>query len=281
MFVKLGDAFIISLIVENSSGARISDDTPLVTFYDTKAKQYWNGISWQTNKFVIYMEYQDNGVYSASFTPDRVGSFVASAKSETYGATQTMKIDVFDESIAKYNWQAGLSFTASHVRTNALPITNPPKVTVNRVFDNTFLNTAGQWENTPAELSMTHIGSNVFTCSFIPSVESDYILTIVDDTYEGMFAITASIAGSDVLPVLIGSNSVLSNNGTDSVVVSEKGIPLPGVSVKIFNPVTKELTGTATTNDSGEWSLLVKPGRYIFMFEKDGYSSAGFERTVT
>lgn len=281
MFVKLGDAFIISLIVENSSGTRISDDAPLVTFYDTKNKQYWNGISWQTNKFVIYMEYQDNGVYSATFTPNRVGTFVASAKSDTYGSTQTLKVDVFDESIAKYDWQVGLSFTASHVRTNGQPTNNPPRITVNRILDNTFLNTVSQWENVPSDLPMIHIGSNVFTFSFIPSVASDYILTIVDETYESMFAITASITGSNVTPVLVSSGSVLSNNGTDSTVVSEKGIPLLGVSIKIFNPVSKELVGTSTTNERGEWSILIKPGRYIFMFEKDSYSSVGFERTVT
>lgn len=281
MFVKLGDSFIMSLIVEDSSGNRITDDSPVVTFYDTKAKQYWNGIAWQANKFIVYMQYQDNGVYIVNFTPDHVGSFIAAAKSNTYDSAQTINVDVYDESIAKYGWQTNVPFIASHTRTNDLPTTTPPTIVVNRIFDNTFLDVASSWSNAPVSLNMTHIGSNVFTFTFAPDISSEYILTVVDDDYEAMFAITVSEAGSDVAPVMVGSSTLLAMDNTDTTVLSNTLVPLQGATIKAYNAVSKEIVSTATTNNLGQWSMLLKPGRYFFMFEKDSYQPSGFERTVS
>lgn len=281
MFVKLGDSFIISLVVEDVNGNRVSDDNPTVVFYNTVTKQYWNGLAWQSARFVMYMEYQDNGVYMTSFTPDRVGSFTAAASSSVYTAAQTLKVDVYDESIAKYDWQTGLAFTASHTRTNGLPTTTPPTIIVNRVFDNTFLDGDAAWSNAPIALNMVHIGANVFTFTFIPDVSSEYMLTIADGSDDSLFAINASVAGSDVLPIIVSSDTLLNNDSSNTAVVSNSGLPLQGATVKLYNLVTKELVASATTDVTGSWSVLVRPGRYYFMFEKDSYEAVGFERTVS
>jgi hypothetical protein len=88
------------------------------------------------------------------------------------------------------------------------------------------------------------------------------------------------VVGDTSAPITVNSSNFLSNNGSDCIVLSDSNTPLTGVQVSAFDFNTKDLIARTVTNQSGQWTLLLKPGQYYFLFEKKGYASVGFERMV-
>jgi hypothetical protein len=136
------------------------------------------------------------------------------------------------------------------------------------------------WVLTDTTLSMPLLSGNVYSYSFSPDTESEYAITITSGEKELFYIIDATTTADDVAPVFIDNTTLRSLDGSDSTTVNDKGEKMPSVSVSVFNTSTKEVVAKTISNSSGEWNMMIKPGEYYFMFEKDGYISVGFERMV-
>ena len=80
--------------------------------------------------------------------------------------------------------------------------------------------------------------------------------------------------------VKISSKTIRGYDGGDTRVCDIGRNGICGVLVKCVEKDTKKMVFSTQTNEHGEWSMIVKPGIYMFVFEKDGYNSIVLERQV-
>ena len=82
-------------------------------------------------------------------------------------------------------------------------------------------------------------------------------------------------------PIVKITNKVFKNqDGTDTTILDSNRNPLPGVRIACYDMKTKDVVAVTQSDPNGEWEMYVRHGSYFFTFEKDGYISVSFERTV-
>ena len=82
-------------------------------------------------------------------------------------------------------------------------------------------------------------------------------------------------------PIVKITNKVFKNqDGTDTTILDSNKNPLPGVKITCYDMKTKDVVAVTQSDSNGAWEMYVKHGSYFFTFEKDGYISVSFERTV-
>jgi hypothetical protein len=277
MFLKLGNSYTISLLVTDINGVRITNDSPYVIIKDIGKGTYWNGISWSGSELDIYLEHTLDGVYQYVFTPDMAGVFEITAKSDTYQSSKVETLEVYEEDFASYQWLTGCEFTIKYPANNADII---PQVQICKDIDKTYWYN-GTWNITPAYENMTALDGGVVVSHFTPDEDSKYYITILDGENETLMILSATAASDNIAPVVVTDKSVQSTDGTDCTITNDSNIPLSGVKISAYDPLTKELISKTASDVKGKWTLILKPGQYYFVFEKDGYTSIGMQRTVS
>lgn len=277
MLIKLGQSYNISLLVTDTNSNRVSNDTPITIIKDIETNKYWNGISWSDTATNIMLSYIDNGVYLYTFNPDKIGTFQISTTSSMYGISKTESIEVYSGDIALYNWVVNNLFTISFADTNNI---GSAKVSIFDTNTNLYFDGVSLWGETPIQIPMFSLEQNIYTCGFTPVSVSLYLITITSGDIQQIYNLNVQSTGDNVQPIVVGSSNLFYNDGTDSVVLSENNLPLVGVQISAYDFSTKELVSRTVTNSDGNWSLVLKPSKYLFMFEKDGYTTVSFERTV-
>lgn len=275
MFIKLGNTYKISLLVTDVNNSRITNDSPYTIIHNLNRNVYWNGISWVNSEFRIYLEHVINGVYQYLFTPDETGLYEIVARSDEYQVSKTETAEVFNEDFASYQWLVGNEFTIKYpVEDTSLQ----PVVKICREEDKTYWD-GTRWIIDPTELQMDILESSVSTYTFTPELEGKYYITIFDGQNDLLMVLQATSVSDTVAPVVVNHTSMKSQDGTNCVLTTESGTPLPGVKISVYDSSNSLVTETASDTNGG-WSLLLKPAKYYFVFEKDGYASVGFTRTV-
>lgn len=138
------------------------------------------------------------------------------------------------------------------------------------------------WVPEKTQIKLLHVCDDLFFFYFLPTIESTYRVTIKEDSgYELTYIIDVKDdVDSNASPVIVNNKTLVSYDGTDTTVVNSSGTPIAGAKVKAFDVSTKKLECETQTNQLGEWSMCIKPGKYFFSFEKDNYVSISFERSV-
>lgn len=276
MFMKVGNTHIISLLVTDINGSRVTNDSPYTVIKNISKNIYWNGIAWGDSEFRIYLEHVVNGVYQYIFAPDSADIYEINTKSDEYNISKTETVETYDEDFVSYNWLTNNEFI---VKYSLGEDTTTPDIKVCKGKDNTFWDGQG-WSLEPVFISMNVIGTEVATYNFVPNEDGDYYITIVDYGHETLIVLRASSTGDSIPPVVVNNMSMKSLDGTDSTILTETGTSLPSVKISVYDLVTKELVSQAGSDIDGGWSMVLKPGKYYFVFEKDGYVPIGMQRVV-
>lgn len=274
MFLKLGSTYYANLTVTDSNGNMIDNDTPTMTVYDLKKNLYHNGLTWTSSLTELVMTGVGAGVYQSQFICDVTGSFRVTMTSRNYEITKVESIEVYDTDVAEYQWQTGVPYTINYESLSA----DIPVCSISRDSDGKYLS-ADEWVNECTEHSMTLVNDS-YKFSFTPPTDDNYGITVKCGDSQFYYILKSMSVAENIAPVLVTNQTLKALDGTQSDVVDHKGVPLSEVSVTAFDISTKKVVGKAVTNLRGEWSMLLKPGTWQFLFEKQGHISVGFERTV-
>jgi hypothetical protein len=277
MFIRLGNNYNVSLLVEDINGIRITNDSPYTIIKNVGNGAYWNGISWVNLEFRIYLEHVMNGVYRYNFIPDVAGLYEIVTKSDAYQISKTETLEAYEKDFASYAWTINSEFTVKYPVTdiNIIPQISIYKEMSKMYWDNT------SWISTPTIFPMPAIEGGIAIYTFIPDEEEEYCITIIDNDEETFMKIQATAIADNVSPVVITSASLKSLDGTDCILMATSHDPLSGVKISAYDQVSKVLISQTASDSSGKWSMVVKPGKYYFVFEKEGYTPIGMQRTVS
>jgi hypothetical protein len=276
MFLKIGQPYTATLLVKDINGNRVLNDTPVIVLQDTQRNLYFNGMMWQTIRTELVMPHIDNGVYSRQFMFSESGVYKATISSTIYSIIKTETIEIYDTNLMRYSWMINNSFLIKYVGQTA---NETVQVKISRDVDAMYWN-GTDWIDTETLLSMSLLSDTLYSYSFVPTIESEYSITVTSGDNEIFYIVTASTSSDNIAPVYIDSKTFRAPDGTTSTLLDENGLALYDVQISVFNMSTKEIVGKAMSNSTGDWNILIKPGTYYFMFEKDGYMSISMERTV-
>lgn len=274
MFLKVNSVYYASITVVDVNNNPVDNDTPVMTIYDVNNSQYYNGLSWSPTVTELVLTGVGNGIYQSQFIADKAGTFKISIVSRDYHISVTDTLEVYETDIATYQWQTGTLYTIEYSCAEHMS----PTCVITRGDDHQYY-AGGVWQEELKENPMV-LTDNAYKFSFIPNIDGDYGITIKCENSEFYYVLRASSIAENIAPVLVSNQTLRSLDGTDATVVDAKGALLSGASVTVFDPSSKEIVGKTTTNYAGEWSMLLKPGKWHFLFEKQGYISVGFERVV-
>jgi len=277
MFVKINTDYSISLLVTDTNGNRITTDLPIVTIKDIQNNTYWNGMMWQSTIANIIMDHIANGVYRTTIVPSAVGVYDVIAESENYNIVKSETIEVYDDDIAKYDWKVNTPFTISFSKVSEI---DNPIVSICKESSQTYWNNT-QWLIPKTDLPMSELDGGVFIYEFTPDEEGEYVVLVNSQNgQEIVYIVNATTVADNILPVAINNYNFKSQDGSDSTLVDDYQIGINTVSINCFDVVTKQVVCKTMSNIKGEWNMLIKPGKYFFVFSKDGYVSVSFERSV-
>lgn len=276
MFIKLGNNHNISLLVTDINGTRITDDSPYTIIKKVGANTYWSGISWVDYEFEIFLDHVMDGVYQYIFTPDTADLYEIVTESDEYKISKTETIEVYADDFVSYKWMVGTEFLIKYPSANSEII---PNVRICKEKDQKYWDGSG-WVIVSTYIPMVIIEGGIATYSFIPDEEGRYYITISDGSDELLMSIDATLVADNIPPVIVTNMTMKSLDGTDSTLMTESSIPIAGVKISAYDPVTKQLISQTASDSSGWWSMILKPGKYYFVFEKDGYTPIGMQRTV-
>lgn len=274
MFLKLGSTYYATLTVTDSNENMIDNDTPTMTVYDLNNNLYYNGLSWAAGLTELVMTGIGSGIYQSQFVCDKVGSFRVTLNSRNYGITKTESIEVYNTDVAEYQWQTGVLYNINYDSLSS----DVPVCSISRDSDGKYLS-SNEWVNEYTEQNMVKVNES-YKFSFTPPNDDSYGITVKCGESQFYYILKSMSVAENIAPVLVTNQTLKSLDGSQSDVVDHKGIPISGVTVTAFNIQSKEVVGKAVTNSSGEWSMLLKPGTWQFLFEKQGHISVGFERMV-
>jgi hypothetical protein len=259
------------------NNVRITTDSPYTIIKKVGDNTYWNGITWSSSEFQIYLEPVINGVYQYIFTPDTADLYEIVTKSDEYLVSKTETVEVYSEDFAVYPWMVNTEFMIKYPLTD---ITVIPKVKICKEKSQTYWD-GSSWSTQQTFLSMNLIDGSIATFPFIPNEEDKYYVTISDGANELLMMVQASTLADNIPPVIVTNSSMKSVDGSDCTIMTEMNSPLPSVKISVYDDVTKNLVAQTASDVTGAWSLILKPGKYYFLFEKEGYISIGFQRVVS
>ena len=282
MFVEKDKPYTITFCVEDVNGTKITNDHPYVLIKNRQTSQYYNGLFYTDDQTKLQLRYSSNGVYVYTFTPDCIADFDILCKSDQYNLSLADSIKVYDsESNPEYEWQLGKNFVicvpSSSAETKCV-------CCIMRESDGYYYNSNG-WTNAETQLDMSQ-SNEVWTFDFTPNEVDKYVVTICayqQDSEESIdYIYTLNVKETEVstTPVVVSSSTIRSEDGSSTVVMNEKLIPIAGAEVSAYNVKTKELVSKTTTKKDGTWSFLIPKGSYIFMFSKKRFMSVSLERSV-
>lgn len=142
------------------------------------------------------------------------------------------------------------------------------------------------WIEQEAEIIIPHKVNGEYAMMFKPDYASSFKLTISSQQHNLSESQVVQFYAGDIIPdgvtpVKIDQSNFKNQDGTDTTILDINGKPLVGVKISCYNKDTKEVVAVSQSNDFGEWAMIIPEGYYFFVFEKDGYLSISFERTVT
>lgn len=278
MFLKLGNTYYAELDVVDSTGRKVDDDLPLMTVQDIDTKEYYNGVVWQKAQIALALMPAGNGVYYNEFVPDREGNIKVTLESTKYNCSKIEQIEVYEEVNDKHNWQCGRKYIIEY---------SVPRKVDGALYCNIANESTGEywdgykWNTNVISLPLSPISGGKYGYSFTPKEVGAYCITVVCGDKQYHYILNVVETAKNIAPVIVSNNSLLSLDGSDSTVIADNGVPVDKAEVIVYDPDTKEVVAKTSTNQAGEWQLLLEPGVWFFTFQRDGYVSISFERTVS
>lgn len=278
MFLKLGDTYYAELNVVDSNGQKRDDDLPTMTIQDIDSKEYFNGVVWQTNQIALTLRCVGNGLYIGEFEPDRAGRVQVKLESVKYNCSKIDQIEIYEEINDSHQWSCGKAYTIEY--TPSKDVEGDLYCTIAKE-DSGFYFTGTTWKKCQTKLPLTPMNAGKYGYKFTPRDLGTYCISIVCGNTKYHYILEVVEDAKNLPPVIVTNASLLSLDGTDSTVIADNGVPIDKAEVTVYDPVSKEIVAKTSTNMAGEWQLMLEPGIWQFLFQKDGYISISFEREVS
>ncbi|MEG0728132.1 MAG: hypothetical protein RR420_00780 [Anaerovoracaceae bacterium] len=281
MHIQTNQIFNVTLSITGSGGEPVID-TPVCTIMDTQTGKYFNGIEWTTTLSSISMAHTGGGLYVFNFTPVYEGTFfIRASASANLGNLPCTELYLFvHDKIQDYKWKIGTSYTVTQVKRTPIEIVTcmvkKELLGVTTWFDGTTFISS----QIPIVLSMTEKQNSIVELAVPILDEGKYsIVTRPNNMYSETYNVVGSNV-ADIQPIIISNTSFSNQDGTDSTILDDKRNPIKDIYIRAYDMATTTLVSEAYTNANGAWSLALRPAKYMFIFEKEGYASVSFERTV-
>lgn len=276
MFLKLGQTYYATLNVSDYNGAPVNNDIPLMTIQNMQTSEYYNGACWQKQQIGLALRCVGNGAYSNQFTPDDTGEFLITIESKRYNIAKTETVEVYNTISGVQRWRNGTKYIVTyHATTKYKPVCMISSEDTGEYWSGT------TWKTEPIKLQMSDSGNKHFEYTFVPKEVGKYCVTIEEGkSRQYHYTLEVTDDAEDIAPVIVTNYTLLSLDGSDSTVVADNEFPISGADVIVYDLSSKEVVAKTQTNSSGEWQLMLKPGVWQFVFQKDGYISVAFERKV-
>lgn len=278
VFLRLGHTYYAELLVEDANGQRIDDDIPLMRIQNAQTKEYYNGVTWRGSETALALQGIGNGLYVGQFTPEEEGTFNVTLSSQTYHVTKIDVIEVYSSIDDKHEWRVDTKYPIEYIAPTELE--RGVYCTIASESSGKYY-TGYTWENRKVDIPLQYLGNGKYSYVFTPTEIGDYNITIVAGGQQFCYILSVKEHSANIPPVHVSNYSLLSLDGSDSTVLSDKGVPIDKVSVVAYDVKTKEVVARTQTNSLGEWQMLMTPGTWQFVFEKDGYIAVSFERVVS
>lgn len=170
---------------------------------------------------------------------------------------------------------------AIEVKNDNLPVVDDIILAkIKNIKNNNFFNGLF-WVSEECTIFVNHKENGIYELLFTPDEVSTYEATMYSKNYPVAMSKTIYCfeEGTEDSLVPIDSKTFKNQDGSDTKIVNQSGVPITGAKITCFN-LSGEVEAVTQSNDTGDWNMLIKRGRYFFSFEKDGFVSVSFERTV-
>ncbi len=280
---KLGENLTIKFLVLNKEKQRVTVANPICQIFNLRTEKYWNGAIWQDSEVNLNMSHFEAGIYLYSFTPNELGVYEIRLCEYVNNVFNTYHVSV--EEFGEYETGlVGYIGEVTHLKFLAQDSNDGgAKVAIfNNGTNKYYYN--GSWNEEKLFENMENLDKGLYVFSFTPDEEGYY--TIQCQTLDGEYSVSYPLKVMDSrykrdpdAPIYVSDQTLLGEDGSNSVVVDEYGLPIGGATVSIYS-VTGDLCVKTTTKSDGSWNTFLAPGKYIFIFEKEGYTTASVERVV-
>lgn len=269
MIGKLDTITTFSLVVVNANGDRVVDDTPFAKIKDRKTGEFFNGMFFTKDECSLEMSHVGEGVYIYDFLNTRVSDFDVVLKSDKYKISETFILKIVNENNIIYPWNLGEKFIFHY------PSDKPMKASIKNDTTNMYYAGVEGWVETKSYIDMEATDSHCQTLTITFEEESKYEIIIYDKDFsqKDIMILDVMANSESIVPIVIGSETFKKADGSNTRITTEFGSPIEGVKVSCYDPVQKNIISTTITDKEGKWSMMVKPARYIFIFEKPGFVS--------
>lgn len=135
-------------------------------------------------------------------------------------------------------------------------------------------------EETPDENTPELINTDSVVPENPDNTEDSENNTEVVETFLDEYILRVLESSTELPPVQVSNKTIKYVDGSDTTVMDERGMTIQACKVTAYDMDTKNVCAVSQTNRQGEWSMALKPGNYLFLFERDKYVSVSLERRV-
>lgn len=276
MIVNAGQLINLNIEVTDINGILVFDDTPKATIKSLKNNKYFNGLFFSDEEIAIILPHLGGGLYGFDFMLDETDELEVIMISDKYNTSKSVNIIVIPKDCVHYS-KPGEEFIYF------VPIDNNTSLLTYELTNSLglyYVQDTDSWSELRTQNLLTavnekiarmgvHLDSGIYSISIYDLGISKFVfnLNVTEESHKGEITI-------------VNSNSLRSLDGSDTTLLTEDGSPIAGVKISATDTDTKSVVGTTTTNESGEWHMMIAKGKYLFTFEKQGYTPVSFFREV-
>lgn len=276
LIINAGQTINLNLTVADSNGILIFDDVPKATIKSLSKNKYFNGLLFVDQPVEIMMPHMGSGVYGFDFMLDSTDELSVEMISEKYEITKTIHLIVIPQDCVHY------------AKPNEEFVYYTPKSKALNLMCYTLTNEEGLWyvldSNSWSEMRTFNLVTPVsdeLAKIAVTLEEGNYNISVLENTdikYSFSLKVTNEKGNGEI--TIVNSANLKGLDGSDTVTLTETGAPLAGVKVTATSIATKKQVGMTTTNDKGEWHMMIERGNYLFTFERQGYTPVSFIKEV-
>lgn len=276
MIINAGQTINLNMSVVDSNGILVFDDVPKATIKSLSKNKYFNGLFFVEQPTEIMMPHMGSGVYGFDFMLDSTDELSVEMVSEKYNITKVINLIVIPQDCVHYAKpnEEFVYYTPINKTLNLVGYILTNKEGMYYVLD------SNSWSEMRTLNLVTPVSDEMAKIS-VTLNEGDYSVSVLENSdvkYSFTLKVTNEKGNGEI--TIVNSANLKGLDGSDTVTLTETGGPLAGVKVTATSVVTKKPVGMTTTNDKGEWHMMIERGSYLFTFERQGYTPVSFIKEV-
>lgn len=279
MIINVGQKINLNLDVFDKNGISVLNDTPKAKIKSKSNGKFFNGLFFSDEEIDFIIPHLGGGVYGFDFLSDSKDEFEVSLVSEKYEISKTLDLIVLPKDSTHYCKpnEDFVYFIPLSKDTDFVCYSLTNSEGLYYCLDNQSWveqRTFNAIEKINEKIARFEI--NLDLGQYSVSI-FEYKKEILNTEFSFLLNVSKESAKGDV--VLINSDILTYFDGTDTLTYDDDG-PIAGVKISAISTEDKEVKGTTTSDENGEWHMTIEKGTYLFKFEKGGYTPISFIKEV-